>query len=354
MAINSSNPAWNYENVIYYSELLPRVSKLSLVVSPLESEPSHLSRLGSSKLFVKLSASDSSSTIELPAKVSPDTPISLKQLAAFSEGSLSLRLTAARQERETHTVPFPANELSQARQLHCRSCDEPLLRNEVKFLNMPSENWYEMMDYWHCHKPDHDHNASNAISKDMLKPRQGVSLVGVSYIDVLDGDLVELSEKNHSPPLRCAACTKPIGVFDAVDKSIAKIHKWNISLTLDGEKKVHDSEIYFAEILLEIGDIHANYHFAVSRASAKDDVVFYLWVFNNDLTYSSSFQPHPQRAMKIFYSTSPPTTQVVTESIDIPDDLLEETMCVLNTRNRQLPESLRKFGEWDVSLFHRL
>ncbi|KAK9379034.1 HECT-like ubiquitin-conjugating enzyme-binding-domain-containing protein [Kockiozyma suomiensis] len=188
----SGSNIWTSKNISYYAELLPRISSLTLVISPLSSTPLLLNRLGSSILFVNLASDGIGSTIELPASVAPDTSISLVSKTAFVENTATIRLKANREPGPEHQSPFPATVLAKAEQISCKSCLSRLLPEQSKFLDLPSENWYEMVDYWHCHKPDHhDHSrdASEGMSKEMLKPKAGICLVGISYLNIMCNDI---------------------------------------------------------------------------------------------------------------------------------------------------------------------
>jgi hypothetical protein len=61
--------------------------------------------------------------------------------------------------------------------------------------DLPSENWAEMMEFWHCHKPDHKHgedhgDASGKADEKTLAARgYGASSVisaqeGVGFVDL--------------------------------------------------------------------------------------------------------------------------------------------------------------------------
>lgn len=61
---------------------------------------------------------------------------------------------------EDDFVPWTAKDMSPHSVLHCRSCSQEILgrlQHETtswSWKDLPSGNWAEMMDFWHCHKPD--------------------------------------------------------------------------------------------------------------------------------------------------------------------------------------------------------
>ncbi|OKL57828.1 hypothetical protein UA08_07283 [Talaromyces atroroseus] len=63
--------------------------------------------------------------------------------------------------QEDEYVPWTANDMSTCVSLHCRFCKELIIdalkESDVatwQWKDLPSANWAEMMDFWHCHKPD--------------------------------------------------------------------------------------------------------------------------------------------------------------------------------------------------------
>lgn len=58
-------------------------------------------------------------------------------------------------------VPWTANDMLSCVALHCRFCEQMIVDTASKadasswqWKDLPSGNWAEMMDFWHCHKPD--------------------------------------------------------------------------------------------------------------------------------------------------------------------------------------------------------
>ena len=64
---------------------------------------------------------------------------------------------------ESSDAPWPAKDLKESSEFRCRSCGEVVVgKGAVRvWKDLPSENWAEMMDFWHCHKPSvHEPNCS--------------------------------------------------------------------------------------------------------------------------------------------------------------------------------------------------
>jgi hypothetical protein len=93
--------------------------------------------------------------------------------------------TLPRDSQSSETViPWTATSLSQQVQLQCKACHAEILpRGTVQtWKDLPSEGWAEMMEFWHCHKPDepHDHEHQtdkkgySADSKLAIRPSVGL------------------------------------------------------------------------------------------------------------------------------------------------------------------------------------
>jgi hypothetical protein len=78
---------------------------------------------------------------------------------------------ASRDELIDEYAPWTAEEMSPSTRIRCRQCEHAFLSSSSKaesvhqgpgenrtpgwiWKDLPSGNWAEMMDFWHCHKPD--------------------------------------------------------------------------------------------------------------------------------------------------------------------------------------------------------
>ncbi|KAK9325636.1 ubiquitin-conjugating enzyme E2-binding protein [Lipomyces orientalis] len=359
---------WTQDGGAYYAELLPRISQITLTMSPLTVVPSHLTRLSSSKIYVKTTSDSAARTIVLPGRTAKDAPLSLQQSCQLDSNNKtgSLRVKAEREERKEHISPLQAKQLSGCKSVQCSKCGLVLLKDNMQYLDLPSENWYEMLDYWHCHKPDHKHGheGGDVISKDALKPRRSFALVGLTYVMVVRNDICSERIKvlDTSPKMvACSACSCDVGIVDRLDQGIVKLYKWNLSLepkSIGNDITLcrYSLEIFVSEILLEVIEFHSTHQFGIAALSGEETILCYLWVFNSDISYTSNIQQEPTRAMKVFYTEQPDVRnqEIVTEIVELPSSAVNNILKVLERRHNELPESLRTFGKWNVSLLHRL
>lgn len=97
-----------------------------------------------------------------------------------------------REEMVDEFVPWTAGDLSPMTKVGCRECQEIILNSPAGSLSdgtgpgapgwiwkdLPSGNWAEMMDFWHCHKPDphkddeddHDHDVHSQDANGKTAP----------------------------------------------------------------------------------------------------------------------------------------------------------------------------------------
>lgn len=83
----------------------------------------------------------------------------------------------------------------------CRGCTAVIVeKGQVgEWRDLPSENWAEMMDFWHCHKPDdHDHGNAHQHKDTNLASIKGygantrfTAQVGVGFVDLASFLLAE-------------------------------------------------------------------------------------------------------------------------------------------------------------------
>lgn len=88
--------------------------------------------------------------------------------------------------------------------LQCSECSTEIVAPNLigSWKAMPSETWAEMMDFWHCHKPDDGiglYNKAYAVSK--FIPTRRAAFVGLSYILFNNQDVNALFVKGTGEPL---------------------------------------------------------------------------------------------------------------------------------------------------------
>ncbi|KAK7564569.1 HECT-like ubiquitin-conjugating enzyme-binding-domain-containing protein [Phyllosticta citricarpa] len=163
-------------------------------------------------------AGGGSAALMLPQAPSKELTLRL-QLKEKSPGLLRLRQGAE------NVVPWDAQQLEKAESVKCAKCgaqlavanpernhDESDPRSEVanggdaestrvgvkSWLDLPNENWAEMMDFWHCHKPhehnhgDHNHEGHEKgyAASNRLIAKKGVGFVDLAYLLLAEEDCI--------------------------------------------------------------------------------------------------------------------------------------------------------------------
>lgn len=190
-----------------YAEFLPRLGRISVVIH-LPTPTTHKTKvlLARDGLHLIVDHAGASTKLRLPVK----TRIAGENLPGEVKPGLdkmSWRLFPTPEEAqaalhvEADAVPWSAADLRPGLCVACRECDEPIVLRETieAFKDLPSENWAEMMEFWHCHKPTDAHmagagaaaDAQNKASEDQLASRgYGANSTisaqdGVGFVDLM-------------------------------------------------------------------------------------------------------------------------------------------------------------------------
>ena len=207
-----------------YAELLPNIRQITLYAElPSPSPSSDASSAPSisysdSNYTVSISHQAQTQALRLPARVSsrhvlPSALSPTKSpLGSESVHEYTIRLPVDESEppegqQDLH-VPWTAQDLSPDTRVRCRECKNELFTpqsdNNVVWKDLPSADWAEMMDLWHCHKPDthpddKEEDADNekvkgygASNRVLCEP--GTVLVDVASFVFAEGDCQELKK----------------------------------------------------------------------------------------------------------------------------------------------------------------
>ncbi|KAI6785612.1 uncharacterized protein J7T54_005946 [Emericellopsis cladophorae] len=258
-------------------------------------------------------------------------------------------------------------------------------------LNLPSENWAEMMEFWHCHKPhDHDHGHTNggAEQADLTKRGYGASNAisaqeTVGLVDITsfmftesdcDGILFSSSvsggqQHNASAPaigestkflnVSCKKCNEPVGFYSNVASSVS-LFKWQVSTETASTQGMPSTEQCLAATLTA----------TISRSGCSKSVILpqklvagseaggqramHLWALNPNVTYTASQMEGKREAMKILYQcidiekaekmAESMTSDV--QDISLPEAVIATALEALESSNSCLPMKERTFREW--------
>ena len=184
-----------------YAELLLNIRQVTVfAILPSKCNADTRMHLCHDQRTLTLKHDDKEATIELPCSVDNNTnltipPVSTRELSFRFVVSDAARLPARSKQINDGNDPWPALKLTSETQLACGSCGTLLVSNVKVWKHVPSAGWADMMDFWHCHKPNTNDGDKSYAGNDKgyaaanaLGPIAGVGLVDVSHLLVSDVD----------------------------------------------------------------------------------------------------------------------------------------------------------------------
>lgn len=207
-------------------------------------------------------------------------------------------------------------------QFCCKKCNEVVVKSsDYKFIDMPSEFWQEMMDFWHCHKPHEDHHNKNSKNYDgTIKPRPGYIHIGSYYI---------LLKADSSS---CPKCGVSLG---SMDQESVKLHKWNLELKYGTHAELYPpfASVYYAILDKVNSSAIRKFTFKLSSSAVN------IWVLNLGLSVLVTNHPILTNSLKLFYIENAPFEE--DEVVEIPDLVFHSLMQELSSINSNMPRDCR-------------
>lgn len=183
-----------------YAELLLNIRSVTLSGSVRSYTASEsVARLSSDGTHITVSHEGKKAAISLPARAigtaSADITIPAGDPKEISsrlqvDGDLS-DLVTLRGDDVSNIVPWCASTMSPNNSLCCQTCGQNVVhRSKIQaWKDLPSANWAEMMDFWHCHKP---HVDDDPEGKDDAAAKKGYA-AGSRVKAVPGSGLIDLS-----------------------------------------------------------------------------------------------------------------------------------------------------------------
>ncbi len=181
--------------IYLYAEILANIRQVSLYAS-LQTDKNEETTIdvSSDRRIVTVTAGDDRASIFLPTGIGGDAQVDLpfekkKEISIRLEIGDVAGLPSADELRCHNEYPWLAKDLQTETQLRCKSCDKEFVKpGEITtWKDLPSEGWAEMMDLWHCHKPQSDHTSSDAADAAKKKGYASTSkLTAAPHIGLVD------------------------------------------------------------------------------------------------------------------------------------------------------------------------
>lgn len=195
---------------LMYAELLSNIRQISVIVAleePCDSS-TKVKLSADGRRFILHHAGETSS-LSLPGQVPASSQL---QEPTLGSKELTWRLPLTGQPTrpsmgnvQSNDAPWSAKCLGEEMEFLCRDCRAVVVRGgSIRvWRDLPSENWAEMMDFWHCHKPDvpvtnssSDLNGGAGVEKSMANRGYGANTKftptpGIGFIDLTTFLLVD-------------------------------------------------------------------------------------------------------------------------------------------------------------------
>lgn len=195
-------------SILVYAELLLNIRHVTVfLILPSDPGPDTVASLSSDRRSIVITHQGEKQGLDLPCQVASfaasDLPLTkLKELSFRMQVATDLDLSQSqRQSSDIKGAPWAALSMTPESRIACRSCKNTLVKESIPvWKDLPSENWAEMMDFWHCHKPNtedahsiHTHELTKGYAaSNQLAPSRGVALVDISHILLFENDCTGL------------------------------------------------------------------------------------------------------------------------------------------------------------------
>lgn len=301
-------------DITYYAEFMSKIQSISLEIGVNHRyQPKELKFLNATTITLIYADLDNPSSKKCRNIILPE-PVTSKLASGLHPilhpivkpgNTAHFRLPSSadskRDKSEDLPLPWTATDLRAEPgkfSLRCQ-CDSKIVNSPSIFewKALPSENWAEMMDFWHCHKPDtgtDQYNKSYAASR--FVPYKGCIFVGLTYFYIFPSDSQNIIIANDQ--IKCSHCSKILGIRE--DPHTLRIWKWNLQVTGAKNLYVHllspvqtglsellqvstistilltrrpsyPQYIYASSTILQQIDSHASYTFIIKPDSGNRD-----------------------------------------------------------------------------------
>lgn len=329
------------ENARYLCEYLPRLGKVNGCVEAEAFSNSMVPKLTQTSVIL------GGFSLNLPSTVDQSQNLNWKS----APGGVTFALTAPQVIEDTSghdSYPWTAKEVAQANaDFKCQKCSKIIIHHDKvqKVHPMPSELWSEMMEFWHCHKPNQGEEFLNQkISKrfNSFSPRRYNVLVGSYYLIINPSDW-ELGED-----LKCS-CGAVLGEMDS-NLNNFKLFKWK--LKWDQGEPFNAYNYVTLRLLDEISSTGVRFYIL----KAKDRESLLLWCFNTDIQVTTA-EGFYNNCLKVLYKIGPEVDQFVKDqelvglhrysTLEVEwGTVFDDAVAQIERTHASLPSSQAIFNGW--------
>ena len=177
-----------------YAELLLNIRQVTVFVTlPTIFDDKTQIQLSPNRRLLIVTHNGEQSVLDLPSQTAISAEI---KIPTTQVKELSFRLSISQEDlaagvdeksRGDSSI-WPASALSPTSQFACRTCKNIIVQDGITaWKDLPSENWAEMMDFWHCHKPHvrEDDPGANVSTKGYAASDGFMPMSGIGFVDEL-------------------------------------------------------------------------------------------------------------------------------------------------------------------------
>ncbi|KAK1758256.1 ubiquitin-conjugating enzyme E2-binding protein [Echria macrotheca] len=387
--------------ILIYAELLSNIRQISLAVSlPSPVDNSTRASVAADGLTFAVWHHGHTRTLTLPAKAALGaTSLPLQNRGATT---LSWRLPVSPDDLPQSPVSqgslWSATDLDAGSGVACRACGASLVQpNAVIWKDLPSENWAEMMEFWHCHKPavdpNHSHPGAGSEKADeaslasrgygassVISAQKGVGFVDLTTILLAESDCDGLTfshshfaqgspNRQDLPEIQsrslnifCSSCRAQLGFFNFRTAAVTLL-KWQISCKSASGILPGIPECLAATLTSTISRSGSAKSLItpIPDSQEKSDQAIHIWVLNSGIVYSSSAISQSTPAIKLLYKEIGreqadrmlEDLNCDAQEINLPAKAISSVLDHLDESNMMLPSTERALKGWKVGLLKR-
>lgn len=308
---------------MYYCEYLSRINSISIIIE-LETAFRLVQKISfRNDKQLELVTDGTEHIINLPIAIK-SIDHAIIQVLKYQEGCLNLRIESRKEAENCHNVilektePFIDSSGSTIDKWSCKdlknktvhtgsnhkfsfecvfcSCSIVDSNKYSRFMDLPSELWLEMMDFWHCHKPNISGADNHSKKYEKLSPSSDEVIIGSYYLLLkTNGMLI-----NEGQRAECQNCSKQLGEIE--QDEVAKIFKWNLRLRLGDLVEVYEPFVYVYHLLVERVNSSATRKFKIYSDQGSKSM--FLWVMNVGVNVSTSYSVLGSSIKVLYYFES--------------------------------------------------
>ncbi|CAH2350543.1 hypothetical protein CLIB1423_01S12486 [[Candida] railenensis] len=253
----------------------------------------------------------------------------------------------------------------------CKNCKKKVIDSETNsFFDMPSELWSEMMEFWHCHKPNENLQdlKERPYYQGIIKPGKKSEVIVGNYYVLIRIDAGEESAVTFlDDKCICSSCNHGMGQYledisTSGSEMYYRINKWELELQYNDKFEMgkciesYQPYLYVYNMMMDKINSVAIRKFYINNS-------LFVWVVNVGMSISTGGQ--------VYYNTLKLATRELSvdssndeldennvEVLDLPETVLAEFRKVLEDMYQNLPLVNRKmvlkngnkeFIEYEVS-----